>query len=137
VPSINAKGETDTQVRLTHLAVVLKSWNAALARTHGSPLLEALPAEHRPPLRRTKRNSRFLSALRAIRLGFRAHLRTAPASPTTTFGAFRFAAFATLGFVFEAFVGEKHLLAGGKYKLSATLRALQDLIVVFHEPLSP
>jgi hypothetical protein len=108
----------------------------ALTRTHGSPLLEALPAEHRSPLRGTEGHCGFLSALRAIRLGFRAHLRTAPASPTT-FGAFRFTAFATLGFVFEAFVGEKHLFAGGKYKLSATLRTLQDLIVVFHEPLSP
>jgi hypothetical protein len=109
----------------------------ALTRTHGSPLLEALPAEHRPPLRGTEGHGGFLSALRAIRLGFRAHLRTAPASPATTFGAFRLAAFTTLGFVFEAFVGEKHLFAGGKYKLSATLRTLQDLIVVFHEPLSP
>jgi hypothetical protein len=108
----------------------------ALTCTHGSPLLEALPAEHRSPLRGTEGHRGFLSALRAIRLRFRPHLRAASASPTA-FGAFRLAAFTTLGFVFEAFVGEKHLFAGGKYKLSATLRTLQDLIVVFHEPLSP
>src|SRR6266568_567340 len=41
-----------------------------------------------------------------------------------------------LGFVFEAFVGKKHLFAGGKYELSTTLRTLQHLVVVFHEPLS-
>jgi hypothetical protein len=108
----------------------------ALTRTHGSPLLKALPAEHRSPLRGTEGHGGFLSALRAVRFGFRAHLRTAPAS-STTFGAFRLAPLATLRFVFETLVGEKHLLAGGKNKLSATLRTLQDLIVVFHEPLSP
>src|SRR6266849_3302038 len=42
-----------------------------------------------------------------------------------------------LGFVFEAFVGEKHLFAGGKNELSTTFRTLQYSIVIFHEPLSP
>lgn len=59
---------------------------------------------------------------------------SAPAS--STFSAFRFATFAAFGFVFEAFVGEKHLFAGGKHKFSTTLRTLQHPVVVFHEPLS-
>jgi hypothetical protein len=29
------------------------------------------------------------------------------------------------------------LFAGGKYELSTALGTLQDLIVIFHEPLSP
>ena len=56
-----------------------------------------------------------------------------------TFGASCFAPFTSLRFVLEALVGEKHLLAGSKYKLGAALRTLQDPIVIFHEalPLAP
>lgn len=54
----------------------------------------------------------------------------------STFSAFRFAAFAAFGFILKTLVGKKHLLAGGKYKFSATLRTLQHPVVVFHEPLS-
>ena len=56
-----------------------------------------------------------------------------------TFGASCFAPFTSFRFVLEALVGEKHLLAGGKYKLGAALRTLQDPIVIFHEalPLAP
>jgi hypothetical protein len=60
-----------------------------------------------------------------------------PPASTSTLGAFRLASLAALGFVLEAFVGEKHLFAGGKNEFSATLRTLQYSIVVFHEPLSP
>jgi hypothetical protein len=56
---------------------------------------------------------------------------------TAALGPFGFASFAALGFVFETFVGEKHLLAGGKNEFGTTLRTLQYSIVVFHEPLSP
>jgi len=104
-----------------------------LGRAHGAPLLEALAAIHRAPLRRPEWNSRFLSALRAVRFRFRPHRTAAPA----TFGSLRLAGFATLRFVLKAFVGEKHLFAGGKYELSTTLGTLEDLIVIFHEPLSP
>jgi hypothetical protein len=103
-----------------------------LGRAHGSPLLEALPAKHRAPLRRPERNGSFLATLRAIRFCFRPHRTAAPA-----FSSLCLASFATLGFVFETFVGKKHLLAGGEYELSTTLETLQDLIVIFHEPLSP
>ena len=51
-----------------------------------------------------------------------------------TFGTLGFASLATFGFVLEALVGEEHLFAGSKDKLSTTFRTLQDLIVEFHEP---
>jgi hypothetical protein len=95
--------------------------------------LEAFPAKHRAPLRWPEGNRCFFSALRAGRLGFRSHLGGS-ASAASAFGTLCFACLASLGFVFESLVGEKHLFAGGKNKLSATLRTLQDLIVVFHEP---
>jgi hypothetical protein len=104
-----------------------------LGRAHSSPLLEALAAIYRAPLRRPERNGRFLSALRAVGFRFRPHRTAAPAA----FGSLRLAGFATLWFVLKTFVGEKHLFAGGKYELSTALGTLQDLIVIFHEPLSP
>jgi len=56
---------------------------------------------------------------------------------TAALGPFGFAGFATLGFVLEALIREKHLFAGGKNELCTALRTLQHLVVVFHEPLSP
>src|SRR5712692_5403997 len=93
-----------------------------------SPLLEALAAIHGPTLRRLEGNRGFLPALRAGRLRF----RTLEIPRASGFRAFGFARLAPLGLVLEALVGEKHLLAGGEHKLGAALRALQDLIVVFH-----
>jgi hypothetical protein len=58
-------------------------------------------------------------------------------SDTASLGPLGFAAFAALGFVLEALVGEKHLFAGCEDELRTALRTLQDLIVIFHEPLSP
>jgi len=104
-----------------------------LRRAYGAPLLKALSAKHRASLCRPERNGRFLSTLRAVRFRFRPHRTAAPAA----FGSLRLAGFATLRFVLEAFVGEKHLFARGKYELSTTLGTLQHLIVIFHEPLSP
>jgi len=115
------------QALLGQISVKLK-----LGRSHGAPLLEALPAKHRAPLRRPERNGSFLAALRAIRFRLRPHRTAAPA-----FGSLRLAGFATLRFVLETFVGEKHLFAGSKYEFSTTLGTLQHLIVIFHEPLSP
>jgi hypothetical protein len=50
-------------------------------------------------------------------------------------GALGLTVFATFGFVFKTLVGEKHLFAGSENKFLIALRALQDLIVVFHTPL--
>ena len=66
-------------------------------------------------------------------------MQPAPGAWSGTLRASCFAPFTSLRFVLEAFVGEKHLFAGGKYKLGAALRTLQDPIVIFHEalPLAP
>ena len=56
-------------------------------------------------------------------------------SSSSGFGSLCLAGFAPLRLVLKSLVGEKHLFAGGKYKLGATLRTLQDLIVEFHDPL--
>ena len=95
--------------------------------------MEAFPAKHRAPLRRTERNRGLFSALRACGLGFCPRLRR-PAS-SASLRSFRLARLTTFRFVLESLVGEKHLFAGGEHKLGTTLRALQDPIVVFHEPL--
>jgi hypothetical protein len=104
-----------------------------LGGAHGSPLLEALPAKNRAPLRRPERNRSFLAALGTVGSRLGAHL--APAS--TPFSALCFTAFTSLGFVLKSFVGEKHLFAGRENELRTTFGTLQDLIVIFHEPLSP
>jgi hypothetical protein len=92
--------------------------------------LETFPAEHRAPLRWSERNRGLFTALRACRLCFCPRLR-GPASPASL-RSFSLARLAALRFVLEPLVGEKHLLAGSEYELGATLRTLQDLIVIFH-----
>jgi hypothetical protein len=104
-----------------------------LSSTHCAALLETLAAENGTALGGTEGNGGFFAALRAIGLGFGAHLNRGTVA--TTFRAFGLAGFAPLGLVFEAFVGKKHLFACGENKLGTTLRALQHLIVIFHEPL--
>jgi hypothetical protein len=81
-------------------------------------LLEAFPAKYRTALGGTKRHRRFFTALGTIGFCFRSHRRGVAATsiPSAAFGSLRLTAFAALGFVLEAFVGEKHLLAGRKYK---------------------
>jgi hypothetical protein len=135
---ISPEQEWDRQECLSHAILSWSNFSEAetrlkLGRAHGAPLLKALAAIHRSSLRRAEWNRRFFSALRAVRFRFRPH-GTAPAA---TLGSLRLAGFATLWFVLEAFVGEKHLFAGSKYELGTTLGTLQDLIVIFHEPLSP
>ena len=99
---------------------------------HGAALLEAFTAEYGAALRGTEGHRRFLPALGTISLGFGAHRGIAASPGASAFGALGFASLAALGLVLEALVREKHLFARGKNKLGATLRTLQDLIVVFH-----
>ena len=106
-----------------------------LCCAHRSPLLKAFPAEYRASLRGPERHRGFLPALRAAGPGFRTHWAAVAAA--RCFGALGFAAFAALGLILEAFIGEEHLFSAGKYKLGATLRALQDLIVIFHGSVPP
>src|SRR5260370_18179995 len=110
--------------------------SCVLCRAHRSALLEASPAEQRPPLCGTKGDRGFLPALRAIGLCFRAHWGGMTAA-TTALRTFGLATFTTLGFVLKALVREKHLFAGGKNKFSTPLQTFHHLFVVFHEPLSP
>jgi len=101
-----------------------------------SPLLEAFPAKHRPPLRGPEGNGGFLPALRAIGLRFRAGLHGVPAA-SATLCPFCLASFTSLWFVLESLVGKKHLLAGSEHELRTTFGTLQHLVMVFHEALSP
>jgi hypothetical protein len=89
----------------------------------GTALLKALTAKNRTSLRGPEGDSRIFATLRAGRLRFGAHLRGAT-SASTTFSALGFAALASFRLVLETFVGEKHLFAGSKNKLSAALRTL-------------
>jgi hypothetical protein len=109
---------------------------ANLRCAHGAPLLETLPAEDRASLRWPERNGGFLPALRAAGFGLCADGRgTSPDG----FGAFGLTSLAALRLVLEALVGEKHLFAGSEHEFGSTLRALQNLVVVFHGsvPLDP
>jgi hypothetical protein len=104
-----------------------------LSRPHRSPCLEAFPAKYQSALRRPEGHCGFLPALRARGLRLCSHLGGVSAAPATNLRALGFAAFATLRFVLESFVGEEHLFAGCKYKLGTAFRTLQNPIVEFHE----
>src|SRR5258708_24924196 len=98
-----------------------------LRRAHGSPLLKTFAAEHRTSLRRAKRNGGFLPALRTTGLGLRTH-RAAAGAAARRLHALRLAGLAAVVLVLKALIREKHLFAGRKYKLGATLRAFQNLV---------
>ncbi len=103
---------------------------------HRAAGLEAFAAKYRAALRWPEGNRGFLPALRTGGFCFGPWSGTS-ASTTAAFRPFCLATLAALRFVLETLVGEKHLLAGGKNKLSAALRTLQDLIVEFHDPAPP
>jgi hypothetical protein len=107
-----------------------------LRRAHGAPLLKTLAAKDRASLRWAKRDGGFLPALRTTSLGFRAH-RAAVSAAARRVGALGLASLAALGLVLKALIREKHLFAGRKYKLGAALRALQNLVMVFHGSVPP
>jgi hypothetical protein len=107
-----------------------------LRRSHRSPGLKTFPAKNRPPLCRPERDRGFFPALRTVRPGLRSHRSATPATGcacTSPLRALGLAAFASLRFVLESFVGEEHLFSRRKYKLGTTLRTLQHPIVEFHE----
>jgi len=96
----------------------------------GSPLLKALAAIHRASLRRLEGNRSLFPALRADR--FRFHSLNAPRTRFIPLRAICLARLAPLRLVLEALVGEEHLFARGEDEFSPTIRALQDLVMVFH-----
>jgi hypothetical protein len=92
--------------------------------------LKTFAAIYGATLRGFEGYGRFFSTLRADRfcfdpLGGRGRWLSA-------LGANRLASLATLGLVLEAFVREKHLLAGGENEFSPALGALQNFVMVFH-----
>ena len=89
---------------------------------HRAALLEAFAAEYGAALSRAEGHRRFFAALRASRLRFGTHRSGAAiCAAAYAFRTLRLTRFAPLGLVLEALVGEKHLLAGGKYKLRIAL----------------
>lgn len=106
-------------------------WNLS-----GSPLLETVPAEHRPALCGFEGDGGFLPALRAGGLGFHplASAAAIAAIPAAVPGiAPGLAALAPFRFVLEAFVCVELLLAGSKHEFTTAVSALQNTIVVFHD----
>ena len=96
-----------------------------ILRLSGLCLLETRAAQHRPALRGTEGDGRFLATRRAMGPRFRSHART-------TVRTLRLALLAVLGIVFELLVVEEKLLAGGEYEFSAAVVALEDSILEFH-----
>ena len=101
-------------------------WNRCLTVNDSFAVLEAFPAQYRPPLRRPERNRSFFPALRAVspclRLGVRASLY-----PTMQRGcaehrhSFSLAVLASLRFVLELLVVEKQLFTRREHKVRATI----------------
>jgi hypothetical protein len=90
-------------------------------RTHRSPLLEAFAAINRAALRRLEGDGCLLPALRTGRFRFGSLEIVALARGLS---AFCFAVLAPLRLILEAFIGEKHLFAGGEDELRIAFRAL-------------
>jgi hypothetical protein len=99
---------------------------ADLRGAERAALLEAFAAKNWTSLCGPKGNRGFLAALGAGGLCFRAHLGGAAtcACASAAFSPLGLAAFASFRFVLETFIGEKHLLARSKNKLSAAFRTL-------------
>ena len=99
------------------------------------PLLKTFAAKYRTPLRGFERNCGFLAALRAYSFGLDPLHISRGRTCAHALSAVPFARFAPLGFVLKTLVGKKHLLAGCEYEFRRAIRALQNLIAVFHMPL--
>jgi len=105
-------------------------------------VLKTFAAQHRTPLRRTKRNRGFFSALRTVRPGL--GLRVGMSAGRTLRRSVRhqadakdcrslaLAVFATFGFVLELLIVEEQLFAGCEHEFRATIDALQSLVLEFH-----
>src|SRR5687767_2124897 len=95
------------------------------------PRLETLAAEHRAALGRTEGHGGLLAARRAARAGFDALAADAAAARRAR-GALRLAALAAFRLVFEVFVGEEQLLAGGPDEGGPTVDAFETLVLELH-----
>jgi len=99
------------------------------------PLLKTFAAKYRAPLRGFERNGGFLAALRANSFGLDPLHISRGRTCAHALSAVPFACLAPFGFVLKTLVGKKHLLAGCEYEFRRAIRALQNLIAVFHMPL--
>ena len=93
----------------------------SVQRTYRPPLLETFSAIDRTALRRLEGDGCLLPALRTGRFRFGSLEIVALARGLS---AFCFAVLAPLRLILEAFIGEKHLFAGGEDELRIAFRAL-------------
>ena len=95
-------------------------------------LLEAFTAKHRTSLRRLKGHRGFPLATGAD--GFRFHplISAAVLRKSQSLGALAFAGLAAFGFVLELFIVEEELFPGSENKISATIDALENLVLELH-----
>jgi hypothetical protein len=99
-------------------------------------LLEALPTEDGPALRRFEGHSSLLPTPGTTGSGL--HSRVVAWRGASQGGdAFRFAGFTTFGLVLELFVVEKELFTGSKNEVGAAVDTFQNLILEFHGELLP
>jgi hypothetical protein len=123
-----------------HSALHIWHWRRFTAlhasRAGELPRLETLAAEDRTPLRGTERHRCFLAARRAVGRRFNAFAANRRAATSRTRCALGFAALAAFRLIFEIFVGEEQLLAGGPDKRGPTVHAGQSLVKELHRNLS-
>ena len=99
-------------------------------------MLKALPAQHRPSLRRPERYRSFFPALRTVRPGLSLRVRMPARRPVRRSPnhchSFALAILAAFGFVLELLVVEEKLFACCEHEIRATIDTLQNLVLVFH-----
>jgi hypothetical protein len=112
-------------------ALLLDRSRSEAASSREFPLLEALLAEHRPPLGRTERNSRVFPARRASGLCLDAISKWRRARGCAI-RPLRLACLAALRLVLELLVSEKQLLARCPDELSSAIYTPQGLVLELH-----
>jgi hypothetical protein len=99
-------------------------------------VLKALPAQHRPSLRRPERYRSFFPALRTVRPGLGLRVRMPARRPVRRSPnhchSFALAILAAFGFILELLVVEEKLFTRCEHEVRATIYALQNLVLVFH-----
>lgn len=104
----------------------------ALGAGGGAPFAEAFPAQDRSALGGTEGDRGFFAALRAHGLGFNFSVTRALGGDSKGGDSFRFAGFATFGFVAELFIVEEKLFPSGENEVAATVNALEHSVLEFH-----
>src|ERR1700683_550315 len=105
------------------------------SRPYAPSLLKTFATEHRSPLGGFERNGGFFTTLRANSFGLDSLHISRAGTCAHALSTVPFTCFAPLGLVLKTLIGKKHLLAGCEYKFRRAIRALQNLIAIFHMPL--